>query len=179
MLIRQIKPTVLPARALTDQLKHEIYAVGTPVRQVSSECGLSVDALRSVLQGNKVEESTVARLEAYMKALARHEFHASRLARLQERDRMDKWDRRYYAYDKELYRVYKEQTMKLENFKKKPKREKLTLLNEYDYKAKRYLLNANKPFIDQHRIWFPDGWTYWRWKGFLEEKRLKFGAKAP
>ena len=171
--------TVLPALAEVDQLKHEVYTLGASFRRVSSESGLSTDTVKSILAGNRVEQSTCARLSAYLKALARNEFFAVR-----ETKRFDKGalsgpglrlDRLYYALHAELWREYKSSKgPHPDNFRKLDRRRKIIAVNIEERDAKLRLMEKHKPFIDRFRVWLPDGWSYWRWKSAL---RVKMGQR--
>ena len=107
--------TVNPPVSQVERLKQEVYTLGTSVRQVSGESGLSIDTVKSILAGNKVEQSTAARFEAYLKALARNEFHTARSLKRFDVGAMAgpgrRLERHYYALNKELWVEYKRTTL--------------------------------------------------------------------
>lgn len=169
--LRALNPTVHPPVAQVEQLKSEIYTLGTTIRQVSSESGMSMDTVKSILNGNKVEQATAARLDAYLKALARNAFHATRsLGQFQKgalSGKHQRLDRAYYALNRELWKEYKLTTMRPDDFAKLPRHEKMAELLKKERMAKAALMAQYKPFIDRFRVWLADGWTYWRWKSYL------------
>ena len=174
MNLRDFNPTVKPPVAQVEQLKHEIYTLGTSFRQVSSESGLSVDTVKSLIVGNNVEQATAARLESYLKALSRNEFYSTRSIRKHVAGEMSgqkmKLERTYYALNRELWREYKVTTMHPDKFAKLDRRHKIVRCNMEERRAKLALMSKHKPFIDQHRVWLVDGWTYWRWKYYLKKR---------
>ena len=167
--------TVLPPVAHLDQLKMEVYTLGTTMRQVSSESGMSVDTVKALLLGSHVEQSTAARLEAYLKALARNEFSAVRSLKKYEKGALSgqgkKLERKYYALHAELWREYKfSKGPHPDNFTKLDRRHKFIAINIEERDCKLHLMARHKGFIDRFRVWFADGWTYWRWKSYLKKK---------
>jgi hypothetical protein len=173
--IRDLKPAVTPLLSHVEQLKHEVYTLGTSIRQVSSESGMSPETVKSILAGNNVEQTSAARLEAYLKALARNEFYATRSLKHFDAGAMsgqaNRLSRLYYALNRELWDAYKLTSLHPDKFAKLTRRQKLCEFNNKDRMAKLALLSAHKPFIEQHRIWFADGWNYWRWKNYLKRRQ--------
>lgn len=171
MTLRDLNPTVHPPVEHVEQLKTEVYTLGTSIRQVSSESGLSIETVKSILAGNKVEQVTAARLDAYLKALARNAFHSTRaLARFQKgamSGKGQRLERAYYALNRELWKEYRMTTMHPDDFAKLNRREQYGELLKKERMAKAALMAKHKPFIDRFRVWLADGWTYWRWKSYL------------
>jgi hypothetical protein len=176
--IRDRLPTVSPPRQLVDQLKHEVYTVGTSLTRAAEESALSVATIKSLLQGNNVEQATVARLDAYIKALARNEFYQGRSRKHKEKGILSRHDRWFYAYKMELWKVYQVNAYRLEQFQALDRRKKLIHLNHEDYICKQRLMQKFKPDIERHRIWMPDSWSYFRCKRFLADKLKAIGVKA-
>lgn len=174
MNVRDLNPAVKVPVALLDQLKQEIYTLGTSFRQASSESGLSTDTIKSILAGNNVEQSTAARLEAYLKALARNEFAAVRNLKRFDAGAMAgpgrRMERAYYALNKELWKEYKLTSLHPDAFAKLDRRHQQVELLKKERMAKLALMSKHKPFIDQRRLWIPDAWSYWRWRSFLAQK---------
>lgn len=170
--LRDTHPTVTLPVAHVEQLKTEIYTLGTSIRQVSGESGLSTDTVKSILNGNKVEQTTAARLDAYLKALARNAFHNTRATIKFPKGMMAgkamRLNRAYYAINKELWKEYKLTTLHPDDFAKLPRREQYAELLKKERMAKAALMDRHKPFIDRFRVWLADGWTYWRWKSHLK-----------
>jgi hypothetical protein len=176
--IRVLKPAVAPPKALVEGLKHEVYTVGTSIRQVSTECGMDVETVKRLLQGLNVEQATVGRLEAYLKALARNEFYATRSVKHRESGKLERLDSRFWAYSSEMWKVYKISSMRLERFQTFERRKKLVWLNHADYVCKRTLMEKFKPQMERFRVWLPDAWSYFRCKRFLANKLAALGVKA-
>lgn len=172
MSLRDSHPTVTLPVSQVEQLKTEIYTLGTSIRQVSGESGLSMDTVKSILNGNKVESSTAARVDSYLKALARNAFHSTRAMTKFQAGAMSgkgqRLNRAYYALNKELWREYKMTTMRPDDFAKLTRREQYTELLKKERMAKAALMDRHKGFIDRFRVWLADGWTYWRWKSYLK-----------
>lgn len=165
--------TVKPAPSILEQLRHEVYTLGTAIRQVSSESGMPETTVKSILMGNNVEKSTEARLIAYLKALSRNEFAAVRSLRKYEKGalsgKLKTLDRRYYAINKELWREYRRTCMHPDDFAKLSRVDKLIQLNRDDRNAKLLLMKKYEGFIATNRVWLADGWNYWRWKRKLKD----------
>ena len=163
--------TVRPPVAHIDQLKHEVYTLGTSFRRVSSESGLSTDTIKSILNGNDCEQSTAARLEAYLKALSRNEFSAVRNLKRFERGTLSgqnkALERRAYAVNTELWREYGLKSINFEKFMRLNRRQRIIRANIEERTAKLALMQKYRAFIDTHRVWLADGWSYWRWKYYL------------
>ena len=181
MNIRDLKPTVKPAPAHIEQLKHEVYTLGTSFRQVSSESGLSIETVKSLIEGNNVEMATAARLEAYLKAIARNEFNAARSLKRFDKGHMsgpkNRMFRAYYSIKQELWHEFKFSCMHHDSFMKLDRRHQFLEIDRKQRTAKIHLMNRHKPFIDRFHVWMPDGWSYWRWKTFLKLKILEKGGK--
>lgn len=177
MNLRALNQTVKPPVAHLDQLKHEVYTLGTSMRQVSSESGMSTETVKSILSGNNVEQSTAARLAGYLTALARNEFHATRELKRYSKGHMSgpamKLERKYYAMNKELWREYRITTMHPDDFAKLDRRKKLLELLKKERMLKVALMSKHKPFIERYRVWMADGWSYWRWRSYLKERIAK------
>lgn len=177
--LRDLNPTVAPPVGQVEQLKHEVYTLGTPIRQVSSESGLSIDTVKSLLAGNNCERHTAARLEGYLKALARNEFHAVRGLKRLERGHLsgkaNKLLRTYYAIQRELWVEYKITSLHQDKFARLTRREQFLELLKKERTAKAALMNKYRPFIDRYRVWLADGWNYWRWRSYLKARILAAG----
>ena len=126
------------------------------------------------LGGNKVEQATAARLESYLKALARNEFYATRSLKHFEKGFLSgqnkKLERNFYALNQELWKEYKLTIMHPDKFAKLDRRHKMIRLNIEERKAKLALISKHKAFIDRFRVWLADGWSYWRWRRYLKER---------